>query len=107
MAVALFMIFNTSGFSLGVPAIVIGNTTICLPYVYITVKSRLVGIGDTSIEEASLDLGADRIYTLFHITIPQIMPGILSGAFMAFSLSLDELIITSFLADAGTADTSE
>ena len=101
LAVALFMIFNTSGFSLGIPAIVIGNTTICLPYVYITVKSRLVGM-EPSIEEASLDLGADRIYTLFHITIPQIMPGIVSGAFMAFSLSLDELIITSFLADAGT-----
>lgn len=101
LAVALFMIFNTSGFSLGVPAIVIGNTTICLPYVYITVKSRLVGM-EPSIEEASMDLGADRIYTLFHITIPQIIPGILSGAFMAFSLSLDELIITSFLADAGT-----
>lgn len=101
LAVALFMIFNTTGFSLGVPAIIIGNTTICLPYVYITVKSRLVGM-EPSIEEASLDLGADRIYTLFHITVPQIMPGILSGAFMAFSLSLDELIITSFLADAGT-----
>jgi len=101
LAVALFMIFNTTGFSLGVTAIVIGNTTICLPYVYITVKARLVGM-DPSIEEASLDLGADRIYTLFHVTIPQIIPGILSGAFMAFSLSLDELIITSFLADAGT-----
>ncbi len=101
LAVALFMIFNTTGISLGVPVIVIGNTTICLPYVYITVKARLVGM-DPSIEEASLDLGADRIYTLFHVTIPQIMPGIVSGAFMAFSLSLDELIITSFLADAGT-----
>ncbi|MCR5701797.1 MAG: ABC transporter permease [Lachnospiraceae bacterium] len=101
LAVSLFMIFNTTGVALGVLAIVIGNTTICLPYVYITVKSRLVGM-DPSIEEASLDLGADRIYTLFHITIPQILPGILSGAFMAFSLALDELIITSFLADAGT-----
>ena len=101
LAVALFMIFNTSGISLGIPAIVIGNTTICIPYVYITVKSRLVGM-DASIEEASLDLGADRIYTLFHVIIPQLIPGIVSGAFMAFSLSLDELIITSFLADAGT-----
>ncbi len=101
LAVALFMIFNTTGISLGIPVIVIGNTTICIPYVYITVKSRLVGM-DPSIEEASLDLGADRIYTLFHVTIPQIIPGIMSGAFMAFSLSLDELIITSFLADAGT-----
>ena len=101
LAVALFMIFNTTGISLGIPVIVVGNTTICLPYVYITVKSRLVGM-DPSIEEASLDLGADRIYTLFHVTIPQIVPGIISGAFMAFSLSLDELIVTSFLADAGT-----
>lgn len=101
LAVSMFMIFNTSGISLGVPVIVIGNTTICLPYVYITVKSRLVGM-DPSIEEASLDLGADRIYTLLHVTIPQIIPGIVSGAFMAFSLSLDELIVTSFLADAGT-----
>lgn len=101
MAVALFMIFNTVGISLGIPVIVIGNTTICLPYVYITVKARLVGM-DPSIEEASLDLGADRLYTLFHVTIPQIMPGIVAGAFMAFSLALDELIVTSFLADAGT-----
>ena len=101
LAVALFMIFNTTSIPLGVPVIVIGNSTICLPYVYITVKSRLVGM-DPSIVEASMDLGADRIYTLFHVTIPQIMPGIVSGAFMAFSLSLDELIVTSFLADAGT-----
>ena len=101
LAVAIFMIFNTMGISLGIPAIIIGNTTVCLPYVYITVKSRLVGM-DPSITEASMDLGADRIYTLFHITVPLVMPGILSGAFMAFSLSLDELIITSFLADAGT-----
>lgn len=101
LAVALFMVFNQTGISMGIPVICIGNTTICLPYVYITVKSRLVGM-DPSIEEASLDLGADRMYTLFHITIPQIIPGIMSGAFMAFSLSLDELIVTSFLADAGT-----
>lgn len=101
LAVALFMIFNTTGISLGIPAIVIGNATICLPYVYITVKARLVGM-DPSIEEASLDLGADRVYTLIHVTLPQIMPGVISGAFMAFSLALDELIVTSFLANAGT-----
>lgn len=101
LAVSLFMVFNQTGISMGLPVICIGNTTICLPYVYITVKSRLVGM-DPSIEEASLDLGADRLYTLFHITIPQIIPGITAGAFMAFSLSLDELIVTSFLADAGT-----
>ncbi len=101
LAVALYMIFNQSGIGLGVTVITIGNATLCLPYVYITVKSRLVGM-DPSIEEASLDLGADRVYTLLHVIVPQILPGILSGAFMSFSLALDELIITSFLADAGT-----
>lgn len=57
---------------------------------------------DPSIEEASLDLGANRLYTFFHITLPEIMPGVLSGAFMSFSLVLDELIVTSFLANAET-----
>ncbi|MGN0363552.1 MAG: ABC transporter permease [Bilifractor sp.] len=101
LAVALLLMFNFSGTSLGVPTIIIGNTTLVLPYVYITVKARLVGM-DPSIEEASMDLGANRIYTFLHVTCPQIVPGILSGAFMSFSLVLDELIITSFLADAET-----
>ena len=49
-----------------------------------------------------MDLGADRFYTFLHITTPAILPGIMSGAFMGFSLVLDELIVTSFLADAET-----
>lgn len=101
LAVALFLCFNFSGIPLGVPTIVIGNTTLVLPYIYITVKARLVGM-DPSIEEASLDLGANRLYTFFHITLPEIMPGVVSGAFMSFSLVLDELIVTSFLANAET-----
>lgn len=101
LAVATFLIFNMTNTPLGILTITIGNTTLVIPYVYITVKARLTGM-DPSIEEASLDLGADRFYTLLHVTVPQILPGIMSGAFMAFSLSLDELIVTSFLADAGT-----
>ena len=49
-----------------------------------------------------MDLGADRVYTFLHVTLPAIMPGVMSGAFMAFSLVLDELIVTSFLANAET-----
>lgn len=101
LAVALLLLFNITGISLSMTTIAIGNTTLVLPYVYITVKSRLVGM-DPSIEEASLDLGADRVYTFMHITLPAIVPGVMSGAFMAFSLVLDELIITSFLANAET-----
>lgn len=101
LAVSLLLTFRLPGISLSPATIVIGNTTLVLPYVYITVKSRLVGM-DPSIEEASLDLGADRFYTFMHITLPAIMPGVVSGAFMAFSLVLDELVVTSFLANAET-----
>lgn len=101
LAVAMLLMFNGAGVQLGIPTIVIGNVTLVLPYVYITVKARLVGM-DPSTEEASMDLGADRFYTFTHITMPEIMPGIIAGAFMSFSLVLDELIITSFLTDAET-----
>lgn len=101
LAIATLLVFNQSGFHLSMGTIIIGNTTLVLPYVYITIKSRLVGM-DPSLEEASLDLGANRFYTFMHVTLPGIIPGVMSGAFMAFSLALDDLIITSFLANAET-----
>lgn len=101
LAIATLLVFNQSGFNLSMGTIIIGNTTLVLPYVYITIKSRLVGL-DPSIEEASLDLGAGRVYTFIHVTMPGIMPGVMSAAFMSFSLALDDLIITSFLANAET-----
>ena len=102
LAIATLLVFNQSGFSLSIGTIIIGNTTLVLPYVYITIKARLVGM-DPSIEEASLDLGANRFYTFMHVTLPAIVPGVMSAAFMAFSLALDDLIITSFLANAETS----
>ncbi len=101
LGIALLLLFNFNGIRLGIPTIIIGDTTLVLPYVFVTVKARLSGM-DPSIEEASIDLGANRMYTFFHITLPAIMPGVISGAFMSFSLVLDELILTSFLADAAT-----
>lgn len=101
LGIALLLLFNFNGIRLGIPTIIIGDTTLVLPYVFVTVKARLSGM-DPSVEEASIDLGADRMYTFFHITMPAIMPAVISGAFMSFSLVLDELILTSFLADAAT-----
>lgn len=69
LAVALLLVFNLSNIGLSIGTIIIGNTTLVLPYVYITVKARLVGM-DPSIEEASMDLGADRVYTFLHVTLP-------------------------------------
>lgn len=101
LAVALLILFNILGIPLSIGTVIIGNTTLVLPYIFINVRSRMAGM-DPAMEEASMDLGADRLYTFLHVTLPAIMPGVGAGAFMAFSLTLDELIITSFLADAET-----
>lgn len=105
LAVATLMLFSMSKVSLSIGTMIVGNTTLLLPYVFITVKSRLVGM-DPSVEEASMDLGANRFLTFIHITLPAILPGVISGAFMAFSLALEDLVISSFLADAATTNLS-
>ena len=105
LAVATLMLFSMSKVSLSIGTMILGNTTLLLPYVFITVKSRLVGM-DPAMEEASMDLGANRFLTFIHITLPAILPGVISGAFMAFSLALEDLVISSFLADAATTNLS-
>lgn len=105
LAVATLMLFSMTNVKLSIITMILGNTTLLLPYIFITVKSRLVGM-DPSIEEASLDLGANRAYTFLNITLPEIMPGVISGAFMGFSLALEDLVISSFLADAATTNLS-
>ena len=105
LAVATLILLSTANVKLSMMTMILGNTTLLLPYIFITVKSRLVGM-DPSIEEASLDLGANRGYTFLYITLPAIMPGVISGAFMGFSLALEDLVISSFLADAKTTNLS-
>ncbi len=105
LAVATLILLSTANVQLSILTMILGNTTLLLPYIFITVKSRLVGM-DPTIEEASLDLGANRGYTFLHITLPAIMPGVISGAFMGFSLALEDLVISSFLADAKTTNLS-
>lgn len=105
LAVATLILLSTTNVKLSMMTMILGNTTLLLPYIFITVKSRLVGM-DPSIEEASLDLGANRGYTFLHITLPAIMPGVISGAFMGLSLALEDLVISSFLADAKTTNLS-
>lgn len=102
-AVALLSSFSFVGIPRGVIPVILGHTTLVLPYIIITVKSRLSGY-DPSIEEASMDLGANRFETLKNITIPIIMPGIMSGALLAFTLSFDDLIVTDFI--GGTSCTT-
>jgi spermidine/putrescine transport system permease protein len=97
LAVALLSIFGAISFPLGMLTLILGHTTLTVPFVIITIKSRLSGF-DQSVEEASMDLGANRRTTFLKVTLPMIMPGVMSGGFLAFTLSLDDLIISNFIA---------
>jgi spermidine/putrescine transport system permease protein len=82
---------------LGFTTVIIGHVTFCFPFVLIAIHARLVGM-DPSLEEAALDLGATPLRAFLSVTIPYLRPAIFSGALMAFTLSMDELIVTYFTA---------
>ena len=99
LAVSMLIIFMTIGIKLGMGTIVIGHCTFCIPYAVVTIKGRISCDNDT-LQEASMDLGANRVQTFWRITIPSIMPGIMSAAFLSFTLSIDDVIMSNMLASA-------
>ena len=82
-----------SQLTLGLATVIISHIAFSIPFVALVVRARLHGF-DKSIEEASMDLGANEIITFRRVTLPSIMPGVLSGALLAFTLSLDDFVIT-------------
>jgi len=86
----------------GALTITVSHITFCMAYVTIVVQSRLVGF-DTSLEEAAMDLGARPAKVFLRITLPLILPAILSGWLLAFTLSWDDLVITQFVAGPGSS----
>jgi spermidine/putrescine transport system permease protein len=97
LGIALLIFFVGAGFTLGIGTIVIGHCTFLASYVCIVVGARLAGM-DTQLEEASADLGANPWITFRRVTLPQIMPGVLGGFLLAFIISLDDVVITYFIA---------
>lgn len=85
----------------GMLTIWIAHTTFCMAYVAVVVSSRLQDI-DTSLEEAAMDLGANRGKVFFVITLPIIAPALFAGWLLAFTLSLDDLVIASFVSGPGS-----
>jgi spermidine/putrescine transport system permease protein len=81
----------------GIITVVISHVTFCFPFVLVAVQARLAGI-DPALEEAALDLGATPLRAFWSVIVPYLMPAIISGALMAFTLSMDEIIITFFTA---------
>lgn len=102
MGISLLVFFSTIHFQLGYTTIIISHVTFCFPFVLIAVQARLVGV-DPSLEEAAMDLGATPLQAFWLVMMPYLLPAIISGALMSFTLSLDELIVTYFTASPGSA----
>jgi len=101
LGVSLLILFVALGLRLGYATIVISHVTFCFPFVMAAVQARLAGL-DPALEEAALDLGATPRQAFARVIVPHLAPAIAVGALMAFTLSLDELIVTWFTASAGT-----
>ena len=89
-------------FDRGIVTITIAHITFTMAYVTVVVQSRLAGFDD-SLEEAALDLGARPAKVFFRITVPLILPAILSGWLLAFTLSWDDVVITQFVSGPGSS----
>jgi len=100
-AVATLSFFAAIGLSLGLGNVIIAHTVFCIPFAFLPIRARLEGM-DGTLEEAAQDLYANEWQTFRHITLPLLMPGILSGAMLAFIISIDDFIITLMVAEAGS-----
>lgn len=100
--ISLLVLFASLKVALGLTTIVIAHVAFSVSFVTVVVLARLAGM-DRSLEEAALILGADEWTTFFRVTLPQLLPGVLSGALLAFTLSFDDYVITAFVAGSGTS----
>ena len=85
--------FSAISLPFGMTTLVIAHTTFCIPYIYMMVKARLVGM-DPTLLEAARDLGASEIRAFWDITLPLIMPAVASGSLLAFAMSFDDVVIS-------------
>lgn len=98
--ISLMLAFIAFGISLGFNTILISHITFNIPYVILSVMPKLKQT-NKSVYEAAMDLGAPPVYAFFRVVFPDILPGVLSGFLLAFTMSLDDFIITHFTKGAG------
>jgi spermidine/putrescine transport system permease protein len=102
MGVSLLLFFVMINMSLGLISITLAHIAFCIGFVAIVVRSRLSGM-DESLTEAARDCGASPWQAFRLVTLPLIMPGVIAGALMAFTLSIDDFVITFFTAGANAS----
>jgi spermidine/putrescine transport system permease protein len=100
LASSLLLLFAGLGLRLGLLTVILAHVAFCVSYAVVVVKARLAGF-DRSLEEAAMDLGAGPAATFFKVTLPGIAPGVLAAALLSFALSIDDYVITSFVAGVG------
>lgn len=96
LAMVFLAFFALLGLPFGMTTLIIAHTAFCVPYIFMMVKARLVGM-DKSLYEAAKDLGANEWHAFFDITLPLIMPAIISGMILSFAMSFDDVIISIFV----------
>jgi spermidine/putrescine transport system permease protein len=101
LASSLVLLFAATGLRLGFLTVILAHVAFSISYAVIVVRARLAGF-DRSLEEAAMDLGASPVATFFKVTLPGIAPGVLAAALLVFALSIDDYVITSFVAGVGT-----
>ncbi len=97
---SLLLLFVAIGFDRGFMTVTLAHITFTMCFVAVVVQSRLISF-DRSLEEAAMDLGATPTRTFFQVTLPVIMPAVVAGWMLAFTLSLDDLVIASFTSGPG------
>lgn len=102
VGVSLLIFFMMLNMTLGMVSIILAHITFCIGFVALSVQARMSGI-DKSLTEAARDLGATPWMSFRKITLPLLAPGILAGALMAFTLSIDDFVITFFVTGVGTS----
>lgn len=103
LGIALLSFFKMLNMDMGMITLILAHITFSISFVVVVVRSRLEGF-DRSIEEAAMDLGATPFQTFMKVTLPTIMPGVVAGGLLAFTLSLDDVIISFFV--SGTSSTT-
>lgn len=98
--ISLMLLFLSVGMRFGFGTILLSHITFNIPYVILSVMPRMKNL-NVSVYEAALDLGASPLYAFFKVVLPDLLPGILSGFLLAFTMSLDDFIITHFTKGAG------
>lgn len=99
-AIGSLLFFVTIGLSLGIGSIVLAHIVFCIPFAYLPIAARLRGI-ETAYDEAAADLHANRWETFRYVLLPLMKPGVISGFMLAFIVSIDDFIITNFVAGPG------